>query len=155
MTWSYNGTPVTTLPEDCVGFVYLITNRTTQRKYIGKKLSRFTTTRLKTVILKNGKKKKKKIRQQTDSDWQTYWGSNDLLLADVQELGEDQFTREILQLCASRGECSYWENYYIFQSHALLSPDYYNQWTSCKVHRSHLKHLTTRFRSGTLQAITV
>ena len=39
MTWLYQGTVINSLPEDCVGFVYLITNTTNNRKYIGKKFT--------------------------------------------------------------------------------------------------------------------
>ena len=60
------------LPEDCVGFVYLITNLINDRKYIGKKLAKFSKTTYKTVKLKNGTKKKKKIRSKIDSDWQDH-----------------------------------------------------------------------------------
>ena len=66
MTWLYNNQLVETLPEDCVGFVYMITNLTNERKYIGKKLAKFSKTTQKTVKLKNGTKKKKKIRRRTD-----------------------------------------------------------------------------------------
>ena len=83
MTWHYQGTQIDTLPEDCVGFVYLITNKVSGRKYIGKKLAKFSKTTLKTVKLKNGTKKKKKIRTKVDSDWRDYYGSNDQLNKDV------------------------------------------------------------------------
>ena len=76
MTWLFENNLVETLPEDCVGFVYLITNTTTGRKYIGKKLAKFSRTTYKMVKLKNGKKKRKKIRGKIDSDWQTYYGSS-------------------------------------------------------------------------------
>ena len=62
MTWYYQNAVVTELPEDCVGFVYIITNNLSGRKYIGKKLAKFSKTTYKTVKLKNGTKKKKKIR---------------------------------------------------------------------------------------------
>ncbi len=62
MTWLYQSQLVETLPEDCVGFVYLITNNLSGRKYIGKKLAKFSRTTLKTVKQKNGIKKKKKVR---------------------------------------------------------------------------------------------
>ena len=61
MTWIYQGNPVETLPEDCVGFVYIITNRISGRKYIGKKLAKFSKTTYKVHKLKNGTKKKKQI----------------------------------------------------------------------------------------------
>jgi hypothetical protein len=134
--WIYKGNPFTEdMIGDSYGYVYRITNTLTNKHYIGRKFF----TKAKTL---RRKKRNKKLRVQ--SDWQTYWGSNDQLLSDIQQLGEDHFTKEILHLCTSRGECTYWENYEIFASHALLSSNYYNQWTSCKVHRSHLKNLTSR-----------
>ena len=83
MTWLYNNQLVETLPEDCVGFVYMITNLTNDRKYIGKKLAKFSKTTQKTVKLKNGNKKKKKIRTKVDSDWRDYYGSSQIGRAHV------------------------------------------------------------------------
>ncbi len=60
MTWLHQDTPVETLPEECVGFVYLITNNLSGRKYIGKKLAKFSKTTYKIVKQKNGTKKRKK-----------------------------------------------------------------------------------------------
>ena len=88
MTWLYQNTVVETLPEDCVGFVYIITNTISGRKYIGKKLAKFSKTTYKTVKLKNGTKKKKKIRSKIDSDWRDYYGSNIELNKDVETLGK-------------------------------------------------------------------
>ena len=62
MMWLYQNLPVTELPEDCVGFVYLITNNLSGRKYIGKKLAKFSKTTYKTVKQKNGTKKKEKSK---------------------------------------------------------------------------------------------
>ena len=87
MTWHYNGAVIEELPEDCVGFVYCITNTTTGRKYIGKKLAKFSRTKYKTVTQKNGKKVKKKIRSKVDSDWQDYYGSSEALTKDIEEIG--------------------------------------------------------------------
>ncbi len=70
MTWLFEGRVVEQLPEDCVGYVYCITNTVTGRMYIGKKLSKFSKTTYKTVKLKNGTKKRKKIKTKIDSDWQ-------------------------------------------------------------------------------------
>jgi len=139
MTWLYQATEITELPETCVGFVYLITNRLTGRQYIGKKLARFKKTTYKTVKFKNGKKKRKKIKGSTNSDWQTYWGSNEELSADVILLGEENFTREILYYCSSRAECSYIEAREQFSRRVLESDDYYNGHIQVRVHGSHIK----------------
>jgi hypothetical protein len=45
MQWIYKNNIITELPENCVGFVYLITNTVNGRKYIGKKLARFKRSR--------------------------------------------------------------------------------------------------------------
>lgn len=138
MTWYFQGAPVETLPEDCVGFVYLITNNVSGRKYIGKKLAKFSKTSTKTVKLKNGTKKKKKVRSKVDSDWQTYYGSSPELSKDVNALGADKFTREILYLCKSKAECSYVEAREQFSRRVLESTDYYNGHIQVRVHGSHI-----------------
>jgi hypothetical protein len=138
MTWLYQSQPVESLPEDCVGFVYLITNLTNQRKYIGKKLAKFSKTTYKTVKLKNGTKKKKRIRGKIDSDWQTYFGSSPELLKDVAQLGAKNFHREILYYCQSKAECSYIEAREQFTRRVLESTDYYNGIINCRIHGSHI-----------------
>ena len=139
MTWIYQGTQIDALPEDCVGFVYLITNNVSGRKYIGKKLAKFSKTTYKIVKLKNGTKKKKKIRSKIDSDWQTYYGSNDELNKDVATLGKENFTREIIFYCKSKAECSYIEAREQFRHQVLESADYYNGQISVRVHGSHIR----------------
>ena len=140
MSWIYQNTPVETLPEDCVGFVYLITNNLSGKKYIGKKLAKFAKTSYKTVKLKNGTKKKQKIRSKVDSDWLTYWSSSEDLKADVAALGEDKFSREILRYCNSKNELSYYEAKYQFEYDVLLDENkWYNGWISVKVRKFKLQ----------------
>ena len=88
------------------GFVYMIENTITGRKYIGRKY--FTQAGYRTV---NGKKRK--IRK--PSDWRDYYGSNETLKGEVAELGKDKFVRTILHLCKSKSECSYFETKEIFK----------------------------------------
>ena len=140
MSWLFENKQIESLPEDCVGFVYLITNLISGRKYIGKKLAKFSKTTYKVVKLKNGNKKKKKIRSKIDSDWQTYYGSNDELNKDIQNLGSENFKREILYYCTSKAQCSYIEAREQFRHQVLESDDYYNGQISVRVHGSHIKN---------------
>ena len=139
MTWLCEGTQIEELPDDCVGYVYLITNNVSGRKYIGKKLAKFAKTTYKVVKLKNGTKKRKKIRSKVDSDWLTYYGSNHELIKDVEELGAENFTREILFFCNSKAACSYIEAREQFNHKVLESDDYYNGHIQVRVHGSHIK----------------
>ena len=141
MTWHYQGAVIDELPEDCIGFVYLITNTTSGRKYIGKKLAKFSKVKYKTVKLKNGKKKRQKIKFKVDSDWQDYYGSSDNLTVDVKKLGKDNFHREILYYCKSKAEMSYVEAREQFSQKVLESDDYYNGHIQVRVHGSHIKKL--------------
>ena len=144
MVWLYENTQIETLPEDCVGFVYLITNNVTGRKYIGKKLAKFSKTTYRVIKLKNGNKKRKKIKSKIDSDWQLYYGSNDQLNKDIAELGSDNFTREILFYCKSKAECSYVEAREQFNHRVLESDDYYNGQIVCRIHGSHIRKLVKK-----------
>jgi len=138
--WLHKDIEVKTLPDDCVGFVYIIVNLKTNRKYVGKKLAKFSKTTYKTVVLKNGKKKKKKIRSKIDSDWKDYYGSSKELNEDVEKLGTENFKREILFFCKSKAECSYVESREQFSRKVLESDDYYNNNIMCRIHGSHIKN---------------
>ena len=138
--WLYNNEIIEELPDDCVGFVYLITNKATSRMYIGKKLSKFSKTTYKMVKQKNGTKKRKKIRSKIDSDWMEYYGSSIELNKDVESLGKDNFVREILFFCKSKAECSYIEAREQYSRKVLESDDYYNGQISCRIHKSHIKN---------------
>jgi len=128
--WLYNNSPLLEVPEKAYGYVYLITNNITGRKYIGKKLFWFR----KTKVLK-GKKKRLKV----ESDWRTYWSSSDELKEDVKNLGEDNFTREILHICENKGMCNYLEAKEQMLRCVLETRDYYNSQIQCRVHRTHIK----------------
>jgi hypothetical protein len=138
MSWTYQGKIITELPEDCVGYVYIITNTVSGRRYIGKKLAKFSKTKYKTVKLKNGKKKRKKIRSKIESDWQTYYGSSKELLKDIELLGKANFTREILHYCGSRAQTSYLELKEQVDRKVLESNDYYNNIVQVRIHGSHI-----------------
>ena len=111
--------------------------------YIGKKLSKFSKTTYRTERLKNGKKRRKKIKGKIESDWQTYYGSSPELTRDVIELGTENFTREILYYCRSKAECSYIEAREQFARRVLESDQYYNGHIQVRVHGSHIIKLGT------------
>lgn len=119
--------------EDIYGFVYLITNEVNGRKYIGKKFL----WRNKTLPVTKTRKRKKKVK--VLSDWKTYYGSSEELRADVEKYGRENFTRTILHLCKTKGECAYFEAKEQFLRDVLYDPSYYNSWISLKVHSKHLK----------------
>jgi|TARA_B110000914_G_C15378050_1_gene406367 hypothetical protein len=138
--WTYKNKVVTEIPEGVEGFVYLITNITNNRKYIGKKLARFKTTK---PPLKGRKNKRRGTKE---SDWATYWGSSDHLNADILKLGEDKFTKEILHYCPSRGVLSYLEAKEQFDRRVLESDEYYNGIINVRVGSS--KILTEHLKNG-------
>ena len=115
-----------------------ITNNLSGRKYIGKKLAKFSKTTYKTVKLKNGTKKKKKIKSKIDSDWQEYYGSSPNLTADIEKLGKEHFTREILHYCTSKAQTSYIEAKEQFERKVLETDEYYNGHIQVRVHGSHI-----------------
>lgn len=136
LSWKYKQSEFTNdMVGENIGFVYQITNLVTERKYIGKKLFNFSKTKQ-----VNGKKKKIKVA----SDWQTYYGSNTELQKDVILHGEDNFSREILHLCRSKGECSYLEAKEQFNRNVMESDDYYNTWIMVRVRKSHIKDYNAR-----------
>jgi hypothetical protein len=122
------------IEEGFIGFVYEITDISTNKKYIGKKL---LVGKRKLPPLKGTKRKRTKI---VESDWKTYHGSSEL----VQQLVEarpNDFKREILRFCKSKGELSYIEAKYQFDKNVLLSDDYHNSFVGCKIHAKHLSSL--------------
>ncbi len=102
--WYYKGEEFTSeMIEDYIGFLYVITDRSNDKKYVGKKLLK-STRRL--PPLKGKTRKRKKV---VESDWKKYYGSSDEVKTMVEEKGEDNFHREIITLCMTKGELGYLE----------------------------------------------
>jgi hypothetical protein len=135
MAWIYKNKeydPKDLDPKVIYGFVYEITNLDNNRKYIGKKFFWATKTYQKSL-----KRKKRKV----ESDWRDYYGSSDMLLEDLVDIGKERFDRRILKLCKTKSECAYFEAKYQFKNKVLESEEYYNSWIMVKVRKAHLTKL--------------
>jgi hypothetical protein len=124
--WNYKGKQLEDddIPVGSIGFIYIIRQISTGRKYIGRKLLTSATT--KTI---NGKKKKTR----KPSDWKDYWSSSPMLKAYIAEHGTDDFTREILVFVSSKSELMYAEEFVLYQVDALLSDQWMNENIRAKV----------------------
>jgi len=132
--WYYNGDVFTSEDiRDSIGFVYLITDLSNGRKYVGKK--NFWSTR-KLPPLKG---KTRRRTKKAESDWQDYYGSSEEVKLLVEESGTDRFKREIIRLCKSKGEMSYFEAKEQFDREVLFRDEYYNEFIGCKIHSKHLR----------------
>ena len=120
--------------EDWAGFVYLITDLDNGKKYIGKK--NFWSTRRLPPLKGKTRRRVKKI----ESDWRSYYGSSEALKLLVEESGGKRFKREIIRLCKTKGEMSYFEAKEQFDREVLFRDDYYNEFIGCKIHSNHVKN---------------
>lgn len=132
--WLYNGKEIGDDEiEGYAAFVYIITNLKDNKRYIGKKI-------FKSISRKKVKGKTRRKKVEKESNWKSYYGSNIELIADVEMHGTENFEREIVKLCKTRGTANYWEAKLQMQHEVLENPDkFYNEWIMVKVHRSHIK----------------
>lgn len=136
MTWYYKKKKFTSDDiGEYIGFVYCITDKKTGKKYIGKK--QFVS-KTKRPPLK-GKTRRRTIIK--ESDWMDYYGSSEEVKALVEEYGAENFYREILHLCKSKGEMGYLELKEQVEREVLLNDEYVNGIIQCKIHKSHVKSL--------------
>lgn len=131
--WHYKGEVFDETPEEYQGFVYMITELDTGKKYIGKKFF------WKPKILPKTKTRKRRVRTRVESDWRTYYGSSTEVQLLVEKKGVDNYKRDVLYLCRTKGECSYYEAKLQFEYDVLLRDDFYNEFIGCKIHSKHVK----------------
>lgn len=131
--WTYNDNEYNETPEEYQGFVYIITELDTDKKYIGKKFF------WKPKTLPVTKKRKRRVKTRVESDWRKYYGSSKEVQQLLELKGSDNFKRVILRLCKTKGECSYYEAKHQFDNDVLLRDDYYNEFIGCKIHSKHIK----------------
>ena len=131
--WLYENKLFDETPEKFQGFVYCITELDTGKKYIGKKFF------WKPKTLPITKTRKRRVKTRVESDWRKYYGSSKEVQSLVESKGEDNYKREILKLCKTKGECTYYEMKEQFDRNVLLSDEYYNEFIGGKIHSKHVK----------------
>lgn len=131
--WYYNNEEFNETPEEYQGFVYMITELDTDKKYIGKKFF------WKPKTLPVTKTRKRRVKTRVESDWRDYYGSSKEVKLLVEQKGSCNYRREILYLCKTKGECSYYEAKLQFEYDVLLRDDFYNEFIGCKIHSKHIK----------------
>jgi len=134
--WYYENKEYDETPEEFQGFVYLITDINNGKKYVGKKNF------WKPKILPITKTRKRRKRTRVESDWRLYFGSSEEVKLLVETKGQENFKREILRLCKTKGEMTYFEMKEQFDRDVLLRDDYYNEFIGGKIHSKHLKGVT-------------
>ena len=114
MNWTFQGKEFTyDMIKDNYGFVYCINNLITNKKYIGRKY--FYS--VKTLPPLKGKSRKR--RRLLESGWENYWGSSEYLLQDIESIGKENFSREILSLHPNKQETNYHETKLQFMLNVL------------------------------------
>ena len=143
--WYYESKEYDETPEEYQGFVYLITELDTGKKYIGKKNF------WRPKVLPKNSKRNRRVRTRVESDWKTYYGSNKEVQALVESNGIENYRRDILRLCKTKGGMSYYEAKLQFENDVLLRDDYYNEFIGCKIHSKHLKKRVCRHNHDEFQ----
>lgn len=150
--WLYDGKELQDeqIPEKSIGFIYLITQKSTGRKYIGRKL----------LTSAAGKKKvgNRVKKQRKESDWRDYWSSSPDLKEYIKEHGTDDFTREILTFVTSKGSLAAAEEMALYMVGALESDVWWNNNIRSKIYRSwvkpdEMKNLRSKIRKLNLDAV--
>ena len=120
--WFYNDKPFTSTDiGDYFGFVYLITNKSNARQYIGRKYF---------WSFRTPKGKKRKVK--SESDWKNYYGSCPELKEDIIKFGRENFSRTILSLHKTKGKTNFEETRQLFVNGVLTEsldsggPAFYN-----------------------------
>lgn len=127
--------PIPGITEDTFGFIYQITNLTTNKSYVGKKQMKS----IKKMPPLKGKKNKR--HKEVETDWRTYTGSSNELNADIEKYGKENFKFEILRLCNSKWELAYYETKYQFQLDVLVSENFYNGIINCRIGKAPKGHI--------------
>ena len=136
MTWHYNGKvydpAYEDIPNDVLGFVYIITDKETGEKYVGQKRMR------QPKVLPIPKSRKRRVRSVVESDWRSYYSSNGVIKENAMAGHTERYQRDILRFGATKGDLNYLESKEQFDREVLLDDTYLNGIINCKIHKKHL-----------------
>lgn len=139
--WRYKDqliTEISDMPEGTYGFIYRVTHLPTKKKYIGKKVLFFKRN------VRLGKKETEQLKEERksqgirgrvpgkkevvkESDWKTYYGSEEEIKKLVKTSKPEDWTREILEFVPTKKLLTYYEIKHIFINNALEDPDFANR----------------------------
>lgn len=128
--WIYKGNELKDedVPEKAIGFIYMITQISTGKLYIGRKL--LTKAGSKQI---NGKRKKIRL----SSNWKEYWSSSPQIKEWIDAAGDTQdFKREILTFCHNKSELLYLEENILHFTNAMLSDSFINENIRSRIQKS-------------------
>lgn len=130
-----------TIDDETFGFIYEITNKITNKKYIGKKQCFM---RIKRKPLK-GKKRNRICK--TESTWKSYTSSSNEINEDIKKHGKENFEFKILRTCDSKWALAYYEIKEQIDKNVLFRNDYYNGIINCRIGKAPKNELD-RFNSN-------
>ena len=134
--WLYEGNPYDPpyedIPEDVLGFVYIITDNETGEKYIGQKRMR------KPKTLPKTKTRKRRVKTVGESDWRNYYSSSEVIKENVAGGDTDRYTREILRFGYAKADLAYLEMLEQVKRNVLLDDRYLNGIINVRIHKNHL-----------------
>jgi hypothetical protein len=132
--WLYNNKIIKTLediPQNTFGFIYITTHIPTGKKYLGKKSLYHTLNKklgkkelLEQPISRGRTKTTKQIVK--ESDWKTYYGSEEFIKQKIKEGKQEEFTREIIKFVDNKKLLTYFECKYQFIYNVLENREWMN-----------------------------
>jgi Zn-dependent peptidase ImmA (M78 family) len=147
--WSYQNNQEFEIPENAIGYIYLITNLLSNRIYIGRKMlssnRKVRLTKKEKLLPENKRKTFKRVVKETD--WKLYWGSSDDLKTDIKLLGEENFKREILLFTTNKTDTSFYEMYFQIKEDVLFIDSYNKHIANTKFYKGKITNeIKTNFK---------
>jgi len=134
LNWLFSNKEINTIndiPQNTFGFIYITTHLPSGKKYLGKKSlyhnvkKKLTKKELLEQPITRGRKSLTTTIQK-ESDWKTYYGSEEFIKQKLKEGKQNEFTREIIQYVNNKKLLTYYECKFQFIYNVLESEDWLN-----------------------------